>query len=210
MRDHVGFFFGSHEHIRLSVTGAVIRTHMKDVTGILSAIEQGDPHAAEQLLPLVYDELRKLAAQKLAREKPGQTLQPTALVHEAYIKVVGKASVRMYQGRGHFFAAAAAAMRRILIDRARKKLTKKRGGGGQREELDAIAAPQPDEELLALDEALQKLAAEDPDKARLVELRYFAGLTGDEAAQVLGISPTTADRHWAYARAWLQKEVRGQ
>ncbi len=173
---------------------------MSEVTRILSAIEQGDPHAAKQLLPLVYDELRKLAAQRLAQEKPGQTLQPTALVHEAYLRLVGSDQDARWTSRGHFIAAAAEAMRRILIDHARKKQTQKRGGGLHRE---------PDDELLALDEALHKLAVEDPEKARLVELRYFAGLTGEEAAQVLGISPSTADRHWAYARAWLQNEVRG-
>ena len=189
---------------------------MSDVTRILSQIEQGDPQAAEKLLPLVYDELRKLAAQKLAHEKPGQTLEATALVHEAYLRMVANPggepgeNQRCYHDRGHFFAAAATAMRHILIDSARRRKTEKRGGGLQRREFDAIAAPEPDDELLALDDALQKLAASDPLKARLVELRYFAGLTGDQAAAVLGISPTTADRHWAYARAWLQAEVRGR
>ena len=181
---------------------------MSEVTRILSAIEQGDPQAASQLLPLVYDELRKLAAQKLAQEKPGQTLQATALVHEAYLRLVGEDRQQSFQDRGHFFAAAATAMRRILIDGARRKLTQKRGGGFERHDLDGIAASQPDAELLALDEALQKLAEADPLKAKLVELRYFVGLTGEQAAEVLGISPTTADRHWAYARAWLQAEVR--
>jgi len=183
---------------------------MHEVTRVLSAIEQGDPQAAEQLLPLVYDELRKQAAAKLAQEKPGQTLQATALVHEAYLRLVGAAGGRSFKDRGHFFAAAATAMRRILIENARRKQTEKRGGGLQRHELDGVAVPEPDQELLALDEALEKLAATDPVKARLVELRYFAGLTGDQAAEVLGISPTTADRHWAYARAWLQAEVRGR
>jgi RNA polymerase sigma factor (TIGR02999 family) len=183
---------------------------MTDVTRILDAVAQGDAHAAGELLPLVYSELRRLAAQKLGREKPGQTLEPTALVHEAYLRLVGdKEERRRFKDRGHFFAAAAAAMRRILIDRARRKGAKKRGGGRQREPLDALAAPEPDEDLLALDEALEKLAAKDPVKARLVELRYFAGLTGEQAAEVLGISPTTADRHWAYARAWLRAEVLG-
>ena len=182
---------------------------MIEVTRILSAIEQGDPHAAEQLLPLVYDELRKLAAQKLALEKPGHTLQATALVHEAYLRLVGREQPRSYRDRGHFFAAAATAMRRILIDQARRKQTQKRGGGMRRQQLEEVAALQPDPELLALDEALKKLAATDPVKAQLVELRYFAGLTGDQAAKVLGISASTADRHWAYARAWLQTEVRG-
>ena len=185
---------------------------MTDVTQILSQVKSGDSNAAQQLLPLVYDELRKLAAQKLANEKPGQTLQPTALVHEAYLRLVGSqsedAQLPSYKDRGHFFAAAATAMRRIIIDTARRKKTRKRGGAFQRQPLEAIAAPEADEELLALDEALDKLAVQDPAKARLVELRYFAGLTGEQAAAVLGISPTTADRHWAYARAWLQAEVR--
>lgn len=183
---------------------------MNEFTRILSAIDQGDAHAAEQLLPLVYDDLRKLAAHKLAHEKPGQTLDATALVHEAYLRLVGADEPRSYKDRGHFLAAAATAMRRILIDNARRKQTEKHGGGRHRQPLDAVAAPEPDEELLALDEALQKLAALDPQKAKLVELRYFAGLTGEQAAEVLGISPTTADRHWAYARAWLQAEVRGR
>ena len=167
---------------------------------------------ASELLPQVYDELRRLAAQKLGHEGPGQTLQPTALVHEAYVRLIGAHEPAAYEDRSHFFAAAAAAMRRVLIDNARRKRTQKRGGNYQRRELgDAgeVALPERDEELLALDEALDKLAGVDPDKARLVELRYFAGLTGDQAAKVLGISPSTADRHWAYARAWLQAEVRG-
>jgi RNA polymerase sigma factor (TIGR02999 family) len=182
---------------------------MSEVTRVLSAIEQGDARAAAQLLPLVYDELRQLAAHKLAHETPGQTLQPTALVHEAYLRLVGGDRPQSYRDRSHFFAAAATAMRRILIDNARRKQTGKRGGGRQRQPLEDLAAPEPDEELLALDGALQKLAAADPVKAQLVELRYFAGLTGEQAAEVLGISPSTADRHWAYARAWLQAEVRG-
>jgi RNA polymerase sigma factor (TIGR02999 family) len=182
---------------------------MNEVTRILSAIEEGDPQAAEQLLPLVYDELRKLAAQKLAEEKPGQTLQATALVHEAYLRLVGPAQPRVYRDRHHFFATAASAMRRILIDQARRKQTEKHGGGRPYQELPDVAAPQADEELLALNQALEQLAIEDPLKARLVELRYFAGLTSDQAAEVLGISPSSADRHWAYARAWLQTAVRG-
>ena len=182
---------------------------MTDVSQILSQIESGDSAAAEQLLPLVYDELRKLAAAKLAQEKSGHTLQATALVHEVYLRMVGAEQPQPYKDRTHFFAAAAQAMRRILIDSARRKLTQKRGGGSERQPLDAVASPEPDADLLALDEALDKLAATDPVKARLVELRYFAGLTGEQAAEVLGISPTTADRHWAYTRAWLQTEVRG-
>ena len=182
---------------------------MSDVTHILSAIESGDPHAAEQLLPLVYDELRRLAAQKLAHEKAGQTLEATALVPEAYVRLVGVAEPRIYRDRRHFFAAAASAMRRILIDQARRKQTEKHGGGRQRQELPELVAPQRNDELLALNEALEQLAIEDPVKARLIELRYFAGLSSDQAADVLGISPSTADRHWAYARAWLQTAVRG-
>ncbi len=182
---------------------------MSEVTRVLCAIEQGDPQAAAQLLPLVYDELRRLAAQRLAQEKPGQTFQATALVHEAYLRLVGAAEPRVYRDRRHFFAAAACAMRRLLIDQARRKRTEKRGGGRRRQEPRDLAAPQPDDELLALNEALERLASEDPVKARLVELRYFAGLTNDQAADVLGISPSTADRHWAYARAWLQAAVRG-
>jgi RNA polymerase sigma factor (TIGR02999 family) len=183
---------------------------MSQITQILSAIERGDPSAAAELMPLVYDELRELAAQKLARERPGQTLQATALVHEVYLRLLGREEPPSYRDRNHFFAAAATAMRRILIDNARRKRTRKRGGDSRRQPLEAVAAPQPDDELLALDEALQKLATMDPKKAKLVELRYFAGLTGEQAAEVLGISPTTADRHWAYARAWLQAQVRGR
>jgi RNA polymerase sigma factor (TIGR02999 family) len=183
---------------------------MNEVTQVLSAIEDGDPQAAEKLLPLVYDELRRLAAQRLVQEKPGQTLQATALVHEAYLRLVGHDNRHSWKDRGHFFAAAAQGMRRILVDNARRKRSKKRGDGLQRQPLEAIAAPEIDEELVALDEALQKLAEAEPIKARLVELRYFAGLTGEQAAQVLGISPATADRHWAYARAWLRNEVRGR
>jgi len=184
---------------------------MSDVTGLLAAIEQGDPSAAEQLLPLIYHELRQLAAQKLAHEQPGQTLQPTALVHEAYLRLLGDGEARRWDQRGHFFAAAATAMRRILIERARHKRRLVHGGGRRRQELhpDLAAAPETDEELLALDADLVKLAELDPVKARLVELRYFAGLTGDQAAEILGISPSTADRHWVYARAWLRREVQG-
>jgi RNA polymerase sigma factor (TIGR02999 family) len=182
---------------------------MDDVTQLLNAIEQGEPHAAEQLLPLVYDELRRLAAQRLAQEKPGQTLQATALVHEAYLRLVGKGDAPGWHGRGHFFAAAAEAMRRILVENARRKQALKRGGGYTRRELDeaGLLAPEPREDLVALDEALNKLAGIDPAKAELVKLRYFAGLTAAEAARALGISGTTAERYWTYARAWLRDEI---
>ena len=182
---------------------------MNEVTRILSAIEQGDEQAAGQLLPLVYDELRRLAARRLAREKPGQTLQATALVHEAYLHLVDAEGSRPWQGRGHFFAAAAEAMRRILIDSARRKRRPKHGGERHRVDLDdageAIAPPVDD--LLALDEALEKLSAVDRASADLVKLHYYAGLSIDEAAAALGISPRTADRRWAYARAWLRQEM---
>jgi RNA polymerase sigma factor (TIGR02999 family) len=182
---------------------------MSDVTHILSAIEQGDPRAAEQLLPLVYDELRRLAAHKLAQEKPGQTLQATALVHEAYLRLVGAGPSETWDNRRHFFAAAAEAMRRILVDNARRKQSCKHGAGRQRQDMDpdALVAPEPDLDLLALEPALQRLAEHDPLKAKLVELRYFAGLTGDQAAEVLGISASSADRHWVYTRAWLRREL---
>jgi RNA polymerase sigma factor (TIGR02999 family) len=182
---------------------------MADVTHILSAIEQGNPSAAEQFLPLVYDELRRLASLQVAHDRPGETLNPTALVHEAYLRLVGDGNSPRYHDRGHFFAAAATAMRHIRIDHARRKKTRKRGGDAQRVELGEVAAPTPDDELLVLDEALTRLAALDARKARLVELRFFAGLTNDQAAAVLGISPTTADRDWAFARAWLRDAVRG-
>jgi RNA polymerase sigma factor (TIGR02999 family) len=175
---------------------------MSDVTRILSQIESGDPQAGEQLLPLVYDELRKLAAAKLAQEKPGQTLQATALVHEAYLRLVGSSR---WESRGHFFAAAAEAMRRILVDNARRRDALKRGGAHQQVELLDVAVPASDEafDLLALDAVLQQLESEDPDKAELVKLRYFAGCSLEEAAEHLGVSRATAQRHWAYARAWL-------
>src|SRR5262245_15769489 len=184
---------------------------MSDVTRILSAIEQGDPHAASQLLPLVYDELRKLAAAKLAQEKPGQTLQATALVHEAYLRLVDTEQAQHWNSRGHFFAAAAEAMRRILIDNARHKQSRKGGGGLVRQDVDAleIAIPEMPEDVLALDEALDKLTATDKTAAELVRLRFFAGLPLPEVAQILGISPRTADRLWAYARAWLHQEIQG-
>jgi RNA polymerase sigma factor (TIGR02999 family) len=182
---------------------------MPNITEVLDAIAQGDDAAAEQLLPLVYDELRKLAAQRLSGEQPGQTLDATALVHEAYLRLVGPGEARHWDNRGHFFAAAAEAMRRILIENARRKSRRKHGGGRRRVELDAeaVAAPTPDEELLALDAALHKFAEQHPDKAKLVELRFFAGLTGEAAAELLGISPSTADRHWVFARAWLKREM---
>jgi RNA polymerase sigma factor (TIGR02999 family) len=178
---------------------------MTDVTRILSAIERGDPKAAEQLLPLVYDELRKLAAQKLAQEKPGQTLQATALVHEAYVRLVGEDQPRDWDGRGHFFAAAAEAMRRILINRARDKRRKKRAGGLQRVDLDRllVADQASDEELVAIDDALEELARRNARCAELVRLRFFTGLTLDEAAAAMGIARRTANRYWAFARAWL-------
>jgi len=183
---------------------------MNDVTRVLSAIEQGDPHAAEQLLPLVYDELRRLAAQKLAQEKPGQTLQATALVHEAYLRLVDVQKVQHWNSRGHFFAAAAEAMRRILLNRARDKKRVKRGGDRRRIDLDQveIALDTSDEQLIALDEALALLAVEDPDAAQLVHLRFFAGLTLKDAAASLGLAMRTAERQWAYARAWLFARLR--
>jgi RNA polymerase sigma factor (TIGR02999 family) len=185
---------------------------MTDVTRILTAIEQGETHAAEQLLPLVYDELRKLAAQKLAHERPGQTLDATALVHEAYVRLVGPSSegqTPQWDSSGHFFAAAAEAMRRILVDRARRKQAQKHGGGVPRVDLDlaGLVHAMPDEELLALDEAMTRLAAEDPVRAQLVQLRFYAGLSTEQAAKVLGISSVTAKRYWRYARAWLRREV---
>jgi RNA polymerase sigma factor (TIGR02999 family) len=182
---------------------------MSEVTRILSAIEQGDPQAAGQLLPLVYEELRKLAAQRLAQEKPGQTLEPTALVHEAYLRLVDVDRARHWDSRGHFFAAAADAMRRILIDQARRKRRPKHGGGRKRVELDEALAlgKAPDEDLLALDEALARFAQAEPAKAELVKLHYFAGLPLEEAGRVLGISERTAKRHWAYARAWLYAAI---
>jgi len=203
---------------------------MSDVTRILSKIELGDPAAAEQLLPLVYEELRKLAAAKLIQERPGQTLQATALVHEAYLRLVGRSVVGQpedagtdppndrptdlpapaFDSRGHFFAAAAEAMRRILIEQARRRGSLRRGGGQQRVALEQveIAEPEPSLGIIALDEALCKFAAVDPQKAQLVKLRYFAGLTIPQVAEAMGISSTTADRYWAYARAWLHAELK--
>jgi len=183
---------------------------MSDVTHILSAIERGEAEAAEELLPLVYEELRLLAAQKLSHEPPGQTLQATALVHEAYLRLVGSDDPG-WDNRGHFFKAAAEAMRRILIDNARRKQSQKRGGGNLRVSLDEADAPAEakSDELIALDEALSRLATEDPVKADLVKLRFFAGLTLDQAARALGISRATAIRHWSFARVWLFHQVHG-
>jgi RNA polymerase sigma factor (TIGR02999 family) len=182
---------------------------MSDVTQILQAIQQGDPHAADQLLPLVYDELRRLAAQKLAHEAPGQTLEATALVHEAYLRLVDVEKAQHWNSCGHFFAAAAEAMRRILVEQARRKRRVRHGGGRVRIELDeacAIVQP-PSHDLLALDEALSRLAARDPVRAELVKLRFFAGLTMPEAAEALGISLATAERYWTFARTWLYAEL---
>jgi len=182
---------------------------MSEVTQILHAIAEGDPDAASQLLPVVYDELRKLAAQKLARETPGQTLQPTALVHEAYLRLVGEDEEQHWDSRGHFFAAAAEAMRRILVEIARQKASLKRGGDRDRMDVvdSLLTTPEPREDLVALDTALTKLAETDKQAAELVQLRYFAGLSIREIAEILGISPRTADRLWAYARAWLHQEI---
>jgi len=183
---------------------------MSDVTNILSAIDRGEPRAAEQLLPLVYDELRRLAAQRLSRETPGQSLQATALVHEAYLRLVGDGAERDWASRGHFFAAAAEAMRRVILDRARNRRRHKRGGAWRQlplDQVDLLAEEHPDD-LLALDEALQKLSREDPACGELVRLRFFSGLTLAEAAEVLGLGRRTADRSWAFARSWLYDELR--
>lgn len=176
-----------------------------EVTRILSAIEEGDAHAAEELLPLVYEELRRLAAEKLAQERPGQTLQATALVHEAYLRLVDVDKAQHWNSRGHFFAAAAEAMRRMLVENARRKHSVKHGGGRQRVNLEDLVAcvAAPAEQILSLNNALDRLAGEDPKKAELVKLRYFAGLSVEEAADILGISRATADRYWAYAKVWL-------
>jgi RNA polymerase sigma factor (TIGR02999 family) len=187
----------------------VSSTAMSEVTRILSAIEEGDPQAAEQLLPLVYEELRKLAAERMAQEKPGQTLDATALVHEAYVRLVDVDKVQQWNSRGHFFAAAAEAMRRILIESARRRKSEKAGGGWQRHEIIDIelAVDTTGEELFAVDEALSRLAADDPRAARLVELRFFLGMTLEEAAAHLGMQQRTAYRDWAYARAWLRRAL---
>jgi RNA polymerase sigma factor (TIGR02999 family) len=182
---------------------------MSDVTRILAQIDRGEPHATEHLLPLVYDELRRLAAQKLAQENPGQTLQATALVHEAYLRLVAGPQTQSWNSRGHFFAAAAEAMRRILVENARRKQQVGRGGGRQHVPLDAaqIAAEVPSADLLALDESLRRLEERDAEAARLVKLRYFAGMTMPQAAEALGISLRTAERSWTYARTWLHRDL---
>jgi len=182
---------------------------MTEVTRILSAVEKGDPHAAEQLLPLVYHELRKLAAAKLAQEKPGQTLEATALVHEAYLRLVDANQAQHWNSRGHFFAAAAEAMRRIMVEQARRKRRVRHGGGRVRVDLDRVSviADEIAEDLLALDAALERLAAEETAAATVVKLRYFAGLTAEDTAAALGISLRTANRHWAYAKAWLYQQL---
>src|SRR5437588_2648107 len=183
---------------------------MADVPNIVEPLGHGEPQAGAALLPLVYDELRRLAAQKLAHEPPGQTLQATALVHEAYLRLVGGAQTQDWDGRGHFFAAAAEAMRRILIDRARHKQTRKAGGGRRRldlEDIQPVLEEENSDRLLALDEALRQLEAEDPRKAELVKLRFFAGLTAEQAAAALGVSTSTAEKDWAYARSWLRVAI---
>ena len=182
---------------------------MSDVTRILSAIEQGDQKASEQLLPLVYDELRKLAAQKMAHENPDQTLQATALVHEAYIRLVDVDKVQHWNSRGHFFGAAAEAMRRILVENARRKMSLRQGRQFQRQDvdIDVLSQQKNSAEILAIDEALKKLALENPPVSKLVELRYFAGLTLDEAAAAIDVSVRTAHRYWTYAKAWLHQEI---
>jgi len=183
---------------------------MSDVTRLIDAAAAGDPHAAADLLPLVYDELRKLAAVRMAEEKPGQTLQATALVHEVYVRLVGGEQAQEWNGRGHFFAAAAEAMRCILVDQARRKLSLRRGGNMQRQPIEGleIAAPEPSADLLAVHEALERFQVVDAVAAQIVKLRYFAGLTIPEAAEALGISTSTADRSWAYARAWLHAAIK--
>ena len=186
---------------------------MSDATRILAAIQEGDPHAAGQLLPLVYTELRRLAAAKMSREQPGQTLQPTALVHEAWLRLVDADGQALFENRAHFFAAAAEAMRRILIERARRKLAARHGGGQECLDVDEFEIAAPVEkagELLAIHDALEKFALEDREKAELVKLRYFVGLTIEDAAEILGISKATAKRWWIYARAWLHHEIKTQ
>ena len=209
MSIEVGIDLCDTETIRLRA-GRTLPTIMEDATSMLNAMEMGDTHAAEKLLTLVYDELRKLAAFKMSQEAPGQTLQPTALVHEAWLRLIGSGNQK-FQNRAHFFSVAAEAMRRILIDRVRRKRAQRHGGGCERvefEELD-IAAPDPDDELLAVHEALEKLANEHPRQAELVKLRYFAGMTNEEVASLLGISVSTAKADWVFSRAWLYKEIQG-
>ncbi len=185
---------------------------MSDVTQLLHAIDAGDGKAADQLLPLVYEELRKLAAAKMAQEKPGQTLQATALVHEAWLRLVGSEEQKSWNGRGHFFGAAAEAMRRILVDRARQKARIRHGGGLERLDLEhvTVASEDPAEMVLAIHEAVEKLTLESPEKAQIVKLRYFTGLEHEAIAQALGISEPTVRRHWAYARSWLYAELKGK
>jgi len=196
--------------LRLALSSILVLP-MSEVTRVLSAIEEGDPHAAEQLLPLVYDELRQLAAQQLAQEKPGQTLEATALVHEAYVRLVDVDKAQHWNSRGHFFTAAAQAMRRILVENARRKKRIKHGGDRNRVEIEMANLPtrMSTDELLALDEALEMLKQEDPVKAQLVTLRYFGGMTIEQASQVLSISRVTAHRYWTYARAWLHQRITG-
>ncbi len=196
----------------LRAIAPLILVRMTPITRVLDDVRAGKPGAAAELLPLVYDELRKLAATKLAHEQPGHTLEATALVHEAYIRIVGTTPVAEWDGRGHFFAAAAEAMRRILVDAARRKQAEKHGGHLHRHDAAdiPIAAPQPAEDLVALDEALDKLTALDPVKAELVKLRYFAGLTIEQAAEALDISAATAKRYWTYSRAWLYQQIVGE
>ena len=183
---------------------------MSDATRLLTKVQQGDPKAADELLQLVYQELRQLAARKMAQESPGQTLQPTALVHEAWLRLVGSENPS-FENRAHFYSAAAEAMRRILIDRARRRRTRRHGGGYERVDLDEydLAAPQADDELLAVHEALDKLAKEKPIQAEVVKLRYFGGRTNEEVTQILGISLSTVKNYWAFARAWLLQEIKG-
>jgi RNA polymerase sigma factor (TIGR02999 family) len=185
-------------------------SNMSDATLLLTAVEQGDSQAAEKLLELVYEELRRLATHRMAQEAPGQTLQPTALVHEAWVRLVGDKNPK-FENRAHFFSAAAEAMRRILIDRARRKLTQRHGGGYERVGLDGydLAAPEAEDQLLAVHDALDKLSQLHPVQAELVKLRYFAGLTNEETAQILGISVSTAKNYWAFSRAWLFQEIKG-
>lgn len=211
-RSEVSREFAAHSRGRFHVSissGIVTLGRMTDVTRLLDAAATGDRQAAADLLPLVYDELRKLAAARMAAESPGQTLQPTALVHEAYLRLVGPTENARWENRGHFFAAAAEAMRRILVEGARRKNAVKHGGGRQRLDPDTIAVsgPEQDDDLVAIDAALDRLATVDPVKAELVKLRYFAGLTIEQAANALGISAATAKRYWAYSRAWLFQQV---